>query len=527
MRSSLLGLALLVLPMLAPVWGCAGPDEPPDEDGGEAVLHCDVSGLDLGTVVAGQRVTGELTLSNAGDDLLLIGEVTVDGPSDPPVFHTDWPGGVVALRPGDAVVVTVAFEPLTRQDYDAWLIVESNDPVSSPNLVELTGRGIAPVLRLTPTSVDFGDVEIGCSRDRSITLRNDGTLPLVLDDIVFEASSDELSATIPDTTGDVLPSESVTITVSYAPRDDMADTSYLYVYGNDLQTPVGLVTQTGTAHYPDPVVDEFEQTNAAVDILWVLDSSCSMSSVQESLEDNFASFIGILTAFDIDYHVAAMAAESSTFRGAVPFMTPSTPDPYGTFIDMVSVGTSGSHGQALLQSWNALHPPAYESGSHNYGFLRDEANLYIVYISDKDEYSPDPVPYYVTRLQALKDDPDMLRIGGVTGQEIGCSSEFGAAQPSPRFEQAISATDGISTSLCASAWIDALFEQATWGLRSGFGLSQTPMQDTIEVAVNGVATFAGWRYDADRESIVFESGWEPEFHDIVTVTYSPVSHCQD
>ena len=102
-----LRLVLLVPAILLTYVGCVDPEEEPPGSA-EAILLCNAESLHLGDVIAGQHVTLELRVTNPGDHTLLIGEMTVDGPPGPPVFHVDWTGQVVALPPGSAVTVPFA-----------------------------------------------------------------------------------------------------------------------------------------------------------------------------------------------------------------------------------------------------------------------------------------------------------------------------------------------------------------------------------------------------------------------------------
>jgi hypothetical protein len=103
---------LLVLALLA----CKTPD---DTDAGEASITADPASVDVGTLLAGETVTAEITLSNAGpgsaaEDLALEGE----GASAWSVTPSS-----VDLAAGDDLVVTVTFAPGAAGDYPARLAV--------------------------------------------------------------------------------------------------------------------------------------------------------------------------------------------------------------------------------------------------------------------------------------------------------------------------------------------------------------------------------------------------------------------
>jgi len=98
--------------------------------------------------------------------------------------------------------------------------------------------------------------------------------------------------------------------------------------------------------------DEFKQNPAAaVDVLWVIDNSESMAEEQQGLGESFQTFIATLTGGSVDYHIGVISTDPADLgelhSGAqqVAFIAPDTPDPQGTFLENVKVGTSGSRSE--------------------------------------------------------------------------------------------------------------------------------------------------------------------------------------
>jgi len=50
-------------------------------------------------------------------------------------------------------------------------------------------------------------------------------------------------------------------------------------------------------------------TVPSVDVLWVIDNSCSMEEEQSSLTGNFSKFMNYFTNSGLDYHVGVVSAE--------------------------------------------------------------------------------------------------------------------------------------------------------------------------------------------------------------------------
>jgi len=484
--------------------------------------------LDFQQLGAGSSLTMNVTITSVGTDTLYLEDMFVEGPSS---FSVDDSEVERILAPEASTVLPVTYAPMTDETANGLLHILSNDKETPDTTVDLLAIGLAPMIELDPGTWDFGDPEIGCEQEQAISVLNVGSSPLELQDVVFAPTSEELEFSYYFGPGTLLnPGEMETITIYYTPFDELPDTGYLHVYSNDPAHPDALATQFGTAHLAEEVVDEFEQEgNNWTDILWVVDNSCSMSDEQSSLALNFSSFLDIVEVLDIDYHVAVVTTDSSYFQGAVPIMTPSTPDVHAAFADAVSLGTGGSgNEQGLIFGITAVTPPLAAPGGPNDGFLREDAGLRAIFVSDEEDQSPDTVTAYVNAFQALKVNPDHVVLSGITGQLSGCSGPGGNAYANQRYEQAISMTGGISESICAASWINALSNLAWLSMswQDTFELSQDPVEETIEVELNNVPVYVGWDFDAVLNAVVFQPDYVPDTGDLITIRYNLLGTCE-
>ena len=115
-------------------------------------------------------------------------------------------------------------------------------------------------------------------------------------------------------------------------------------------------------------------------------------------------------------------------------------------------------------------------------------------------------------LHAVADDPyDMTECG---------------ASPAYRYEEAVSLTAGIFSSICSDDWALGLVDLANGSLvpNLDFPLSEVPVEYTIEVFVNGVLV-TGWSYDPIENSVVFLEQYAPEGDDLVDITYGYYVEC--
>ena len=85
-----------------------------------------------------------------------------------------------------------------------------------------------------------------------------------------------------------------------------------------------------------------------VDILLVVDNSCSMEDEQEKLSQGFEDFVAYFDVADVDYHIAVATTDMDSDRGALvdaggaAVIDNETDDAADVFQENVQVGVSGA-----------------------------------------------------------------------------------------------------------------------------------------------------------------------------------------
>ncbi len=222
---------------------------------------------------------------------------------------------------------------------------------------------------------------------------------------------------------------------------------------------------------PDAVdqVDVFDQKQAAeVDVLWMIDNSPSMEAEQKKIAERFNDFFNELLVSAVDYHIGVIssdAAEGGVLRAytgppvggcnGCRFVTKDTPcdnpsvdisglsseqeidDKLATecpaqlvFRNLAQTGSDGPPNEkGFLQAAQALGVadvdpatgmPLNDVPTENAGFLRPEAALYIVFVSDEDEGEKEngaPVRYYQRLFESLKGagNENKVAVAAITG----------------------------------------------------------------------------------------------------------------
>ncbi len=385
-------------------------------------------------------------------------------------------------------------------------------------------------IEVTPDSLEFDGIGIGCSFSKYVSVINVGSGSLEITDLEIVSSDDEFGVELDVPLDTPLASGTVArATVEYAPVNETGDTASLFIRSNDPVTPEVHVGITGSFVGTALVENEFMQVDTpSVDVLWVLDNSSSMADEQDFLKSVIPTFLDVAVPPDWLLHLAVVTTDSNHLRGTPHYLSTDMPDVSDQFSELIAVGTDGSDDtRGLEMGTQAITPPLGAPGGINDGFLREPAGLLIVDVSDSDDESPDTVSAYVNLFQSLLVDPDQVRIVTVTGGIAGCTSAIATADAAPRYVQAAGDSGGVDLSICDATWMDGLatldWEELGW--RWTFELSQEPDQDTIEVEVDGVVVTEGWSYSETYNAVKFDEAGLPEAGVGVVVRYAPLPEC--
>jgi hypothetical protein len=403
---------------------------------------------------------------------------------------------------------------LSCSDYN--LVVE--EPVNYPP---------EPVIQVTPEELTISDIDAGCETIQEIVVKNIGTGMLEITDIEYYITLPvNFSYDLDESTNGPLPwylsiEEEKTFTITYTPTDDLGDNAFLEIASNDASSPTRVPTE-GLGDYYGWITDEFEQeTLKDIDILFVVDNSGSMARVQASLADNFDTFINIFAASGVDYHIAFITTDNPSFVGEI--VTSLLADPVGEANTQInSIGTYGSATEkGIDNSYYSLR--GVGDAAPGSQFLREDAKLVIIYISDEDDHSTITPSVAATYFLALKMSTTYVTAHAVIGDVPG---GCGTAQAGDLYNEVVLLTSGSSLSICATDWGTPMEQLAVESMvNNSFPLSDNnPVEQTIEVIVDGVASY-DWSYDSIYNAVVFDSMSIPQNNQIIEISYAIFGQC--
>lgn len=295
------------------------------------------------------------------------------------------------------------------------------------------------------------------------------------------------------------------------------------------------------------------------DVLWVVDSSLSMEDEQEALAANFPHFVAFFFERGLSFRVAVTTTNymdpnnvdpdaeglDGRFVGDPPWLDQDSEDLDAAFMERALVGIDEGHRfeKGLAAAHSALTDPWPESA----GFVRDDAHLAIVVVSDEPDHSErdfEDSDDFISwgPFSAWLDDfkgEDQLRmsdLSAITGigpdgfdDPEGCGNTTGGGEYGPQegaqrgsgYLEAASATGGTYVSICSEDWSDMLAHVGliASGMMDAFPLTWVPVPETIEVEVGSLHSHS-WEYREHDNSIAFTTAAAvPRPGHVVTVTY--------
>jgi hypothetical protein len=507
-------------------------------------LQVSPTNVNFGLVERGRVATLPVDLRNLGAQACNISGLVTSG--DPSFAVRNPMAATVA--PGSTHRVELTYSPTAYATHTGQLAVTSDDPAQPTINVPLSGTSAPSDVRVIPSELDFAVVPVTCgSPARSITLYNTGTRTVTVNRVYMDpgtTSEFELCAqgagsfawcTAPFSTPSSVPAGgSVSFSLRYRPRDIGADNGVVFIEHSAAPVPVA-VPLRGSGDVSPTVTDRFTQVpTPEADIMFVVDNSCSMSEEQANLGRNLQSFLTYAQTAMVDYHIAVTTTDVDVSTagqfvrgGGAAIITPQTANASQVFQRNTAIGTGGSSDeQGLEAAYLALTDPNL-SGA-NAGFLRQDAALAVIVVSDEEDFSNRQVSFYESFFRNLKgfQNQSQFSFSAIVTPRGGCSN---GASDGLRYIQIAQATGGVVESICTANWGNTLSNIGlnTFGLRSRFNLTAQPVPSTIAVTVNAMpspmVTPGGvmqWRYDAPTNAVVFNTGYVPTANSIIEITYT-------
>jgi hypothetical protein len=337
-------------------------------------------------------------------------------------------------------------------------------------------------------------------------------------------------------------------------NDVVPDIAKPRVYPVEIKPPVidrenvGQVRVVPPPNVDSVQIDELKQSDGLVDILWVVDDSGSMASKRARLQGNFESFFNKLDSLQVKFQMgvtstnmvdngALRCAKDTTGSCVTPKIIDNmTPDAGAVFVQNTTFPASRVRwSQGLRMGQFGVSSPNIDPMGPNAGFIRPNAALALIVVSDADDASFGLTDYYARAFQSAKGkgNESLVTFSTIAGTiptgctPIGDEMLFGShADPAFRYSAVSTKTGGIVGSICDASFENTLLQiaEALNTLRRVFPLTLMPAPGTLTVTVDGVLIpqdpVNGWTYKADTNSIVFLGTYVPPPGSIVQMKYA-------
>jgi hypothetical protein len=220
-----------------------------------------------------------------------------------------------------------------------------------------------------------------------------------------------------------------------------------------------------------------------------------------------------------------------------------TSDGASLFGENIAQGTIGTGIEMGLEASRLVFEEPFWTDHNDIGFLRDDAILAILYVSDEDDVSPYPVDAYLRYFHDLKGEqsyryPETINLSAVVGKEPtarfdipSCESPAGQAFYGRRYLEAAAETGGLVESICEEDFAPIVTDLGLTlsGLEARFELSELPDLSTLEVKlyadenddsfVRDLVRDTDFEYVIEGNYLYFSEGQVPPSEYSVTVRY--------
>jgi hypothetical protein len=272
--------------------------------------------------------------------------------------------------------------------------------------------------------------------------------------------------------------------------------------------------------------DNFQQADKSkLDILWIIDNSGSMADEQTALGTNFDAFINEFIDTNVDFKMAITTTDTSSSSKKGKMVTGSdtkltsakaqaNPNQFkADFRNLVKVGTSGSgYEKGLAASEGFMEKYAAS-------FIRPEAYLAVVVVTDEDDQSADAPKAYMDFLKSFKSNAGKVKLYSICDVYKRGPNTQGYTQGCDRYIDAANHAAGVVEDIYNDFYLSLRnMGESIINLLDSFALSKNPVVSSIVVKVNGNIE-TNYTYDASTRSIKFDANHVPAYGSNIDVTY--------
>ena len=239
----------------------------------------------------------------------------------------------------------------------------------------------------------------------------------------------------------------------------------------------------------ETALDVIVQTvTPSVDILYMVDNSCSMADDQADLSENFPTFMRWFLGSGLDYHIGVVSSDirdpshTGKLQGGFGKRWISTDDnnQIAQFQQMAVLGNGGASPEKGLAGIYFSKTDA-QAIRHNDGFFRDSSAIHTICVADEWDYTTEiSLGEFTNWYDGLKRAADERTFSAIESPSPGASGGGGQ-----RYGLVTQQIGGVLWNVHDEDWspaLDLLGLRAT-GRKTEYFLSQLPVEPSIRVTV--------------------------------------------
>lgn len=246
-------------------------------------------------------------------------------------------------------------------------------------------------------------------------------------------------------------------------------------------------------------IDSFDQVGAfdEIDILWVIDKSCSMIAHKTSLLDGVEAMMDNLP-IDVNWRLKMITA-----GGNLSYPQPTTfpltrGDDVADALDMLNALPN----DGLERGFRAVRSYVM-SDAYAQTWLRPSASMLVIFVSDEEEQSLMSVNDFTDWYGKIRQGKYIASIVNVPAADSICDPPafFGAGT---KYMEATDYFSGNIIDICEDDWATAV-EEATNQIEpyEDYMLTHIPYKDTIAVFADG-SVYNDWHFDEADNKVYFD-----------------------
>jgi hypothetical protein len=203
-------------------------------------LSLSTTSLKFGSVLVNGNSTQAVTLKNSGTSDIKISQLGVSGSG----FSVSGVAVPLTVPAGQSMALQATFAPSAPGAATGSVTITS-DAQTPTAAVSLAGTGVngTYTMSLTPSSVSFGNLNVGSTAKQTVQLSNTGNSSVTVSQVAASGAGVSVSGlSVPAT---IAPSQSVPVTVTFAPTASGAVAGSLSVTNGEGVNALAAVTGTG------------------------------------------------------------------------------------------------------------------------------------------------------------------------------------------------------------------------------------------------------------------------------------------